>query len=90
LQLGGVRMSKLQKAIARLLAKPVDYTWDELSALMIAFGYELRMSGGSGRKFFDPGTKALFFLHEPHPSRILKAYQIRTVIRFLKKERRIP
>lgn len=83
-------MSKVQKAIARLVAKPVDYTWDELSALMIALGYELRTSGGSGRKFFDPVTKALFFLHEPHPLKILKAYQIRDVIQFLRKERRIP
>jgi hypothetical protein len=88
--LEGRRLSKQQKAVARLLAKPMDYTWDELLSLMIALGFELRTSGGSGRKFFDPATKALFFLHEPHPSRILKAYQIRAVIQFLRKERRIP
>ena len=68
----------------------MDYTWDELLSLMIALGYELRTSGRSGRKFLDPATKALFFLHEPHPSRILKAYQIRAVILFLRKERKIP
>lgn len=83
-------MSKLQMAVMRLLAKPVDYSWDELSSLMIALGYELRTSGGSGRKFFDPATKALFFLHEPHPCKILKAYQIHAVIQFLRKERKIP
>lgn len=83
-------MAKLQKAVARLLAKPVDYTWDELLSLMIALGYEVRTSGGSGRKFFDPATKALFFLHEPHPSKILKAYQVRAVIQFLRRERKIP
>lgn len=82
-------MSKLQKAIERLLAKPVDYTWDELLSLIVGLGFELRTSGGSGRKFFDPATKALFFLHEPHPSKILKAYQIRALIQFLRKERRI-
>ena len=82
-------MSKLQKAVTRLLAKPVDYTWDELLSLMTALGFELRTSGGSGRKFFDPATKALLFLHEPHPSKILKAYQIRAAIQFLRKERRI-
>jgi hypothetical protein len=91
LQVGGVlRLSKAQKAIARLLAHPVDYTWDELLSLMIALGYELRTGGGSGRKFFDPATKALFFLHEPHPSKILKAYQVRAVIQFLRRERKIP
>jgi hypothetical protein len=29
-------MSKLQKAMTRLLAKPMDYTWDELLSLMNA------------------------------------------------------
>lgn len=83
-------MSKVQKAIARLLTRPIDFTWDELLSPMIALGYELRTSSGSGRKFYDPATKSLLFLHEPHPSKILKAYQIRTVIQFLRKERRIP
>jgi hypothetical protein len=83
-------VSKAQKAIARLLGKPADYTWDEMSSLMIALGYELRTSGGSGRKFYDPATKALLFLHEPHPSKVLKSYQVRAVIQFLRKERRIP
>jgi hypothetical protein len=83
-------LSKLQKAIARLLAKPVDYTWEELLSLMTALGFELRTSDGSDRKFYDPSTKALLFLHEPHPSSILKAYQLRAAIQFLRKERRIP
>jgi hypothetical protein len=83
-------LSKLQKAIARLLAKPADYTWEELLSLMAALGYELRTSGGSGRKFYDPVSKALFFLHEPHPGSILKAYQVRAVIQFLRREQRIP
>jgi hypothetical protein len=83
-------MSKLQKAVARLLAKPRDYTWVELLSLMTGFGYELRTTGGSGRKFFDPATKALLFLHEPHPAKILKAYQVRAVIQFLRKERKVP
>jgi hypothetical protein len=83
-------VSNPQKAIARLLTKPVDYTWDELLSLMNALGYKLRTSGGSSRKFFDPASKALFFLHEPHPSKILKKYQIRELILFLRRERRIP
>jgi hypothetical protein len=83
-------MSKLQKAVSRLLAKPSDYTWNELHSLMAGFGYELRTTGGSGRKFFDPVTRALFFMHEPHPSKILKAYQVRAVIQFLRNERKIP
>lgn len=57
---------------------------------MIALGYEMKTSGGSGRKFLDPVSKALLFLHEPHPSKVLKAYQVREVIQFLRKERRMP
>jgi hypothetical protein len=68
----------------------VDYEWEELLSLMKAFGFELRTSGGSGRKFFDPASKALLFMHEPHPSKVLKAYQVREVIQFLRRERKIP
>ena len=82
-------MSKLQKAIQRLLSKPADYTWDELLSLMTALGFELRSAGGSSRKLYDPSTKALFFLHEPHPSKILKAYQVRAAIQFLRNEGRL-
>jgi hypothetical protein len=57
---------------------------------MTALGYELRTAGGSGRKFFDPASKALFFMHQPHPSRVLKAYQVRAAIQFLRKENKIP
>jgi hypothetical protein len=57
---------------------------------MIGLGYELRTTGGSGRKFIDPAAKALFFLHEPHPSKVLKAYQVRAAVQFLRKEKKIP
>jgi len=83
-------LSKLQKIIDRLLSKPVDFTWDELLALMTALGYELRTSGGSSRKFYDPASGALFFIHEPHTAKVLKSYQVRAVIQFLRRERRIP
>jgi hypothetical protein len=83
-------VSKLQKAVERLLAKPTDYMWGELASLMIGLGYELRTTGGSGRKFIDPAAKALFFLHEPHPSKVLKAYQVRAAVQFLRKEKKIP
>jgi hypothetical protein len=56
---------------------------------MTALGYELRTAGGSGRKFFDPVTTATFFMHEPHPSKVLKAYQVRAVVQFLRNERKI-
>jgi hypothetical protein len=46
-------MSKHDKALARLLSKPVDFAWSELHSLMNSLGFELRTTGGSGRKFID-------------------------------------
>jgi hypothetical protein len=79
-------MSKQEKLIRRLLSKPKDFTWPELVSLMTAFGFEVEKSSGSSRKFIQPGTEATLFLHEPHPSKVLKPYQIRDVIHLLKSE----
>lgn len=75
-------MSKHEKALRRLLSKPVDFTWSELTALMRSFEYELKATGGSGRKFVR--AHRAFAVHEPHPDKLLKAYQIREIVAFLK------
>jgi HicA toxin of bacterial toxin-antitoxin, len=77
-------MSKHEKALQRLLSKPADFTWGELKSLMQAFDYELKVTGGSGRKFVRP--EVAFMIHEPHPRKLLKAYQVRAVLEFLRKE----
>jgi hypothetical protein len=77
-------MSKQEKAIRRLLSKPADFEWTDLKAVMEGFRFELRTTGGSGRKFIHAGTKATHFIHEPHPSKVLKAYQVRDAVAFLK------
>jgi predicted RNA binding protein YcfA (HicA-like mRNA interferase family) len=79
-------MSKHEKAVRRLLSKPTDFGWNELKSLMDAFGYEMKTTGGSGRKFKHPGSAANFVIHEPHPQSTLKAYQVREFIAFLKQE----
>jgi HicA toxin of bacterial toxin-antitoxin, len=83
-------MSKLEKSMSRLLSKPIDFSWQERVTLMNALGFELRTTGGSGRKFIRPETGATLFIHEPHPASILKAYQIRAVIQFLHQEGKLP
>jgi predicted RNA binding protein YcfA (HicA-like mRNA interferase family) len=83
-------MSKLEKSLGRLLSRPTDFTWRELITLMNALGFELRTIGGSGRKFIQPETGATLFIHEPHPGSILKAYQIRAAIQFLRQEGKLP
>ncbi len=77
-------MSKAEKSLRRLLSKPTDFTWAELRSLMEGFGYALKVTGGSSRKFVKPAS--VFAIHEPHPHNMLKAYQIRAVIAHLEKE----
>jgi hypothetical protein len=83
-------MPKRQKAIDRLLSQPSDYGWAELTLLMESFGYELKTSGGSGRKFIHRETRATLFMHQPHPAKNLKAYQVKEAIQFLKQEKHVP
>jgi HicA toxin of bacterial toxin-antitoxin, len=82
-------VSKRDKLLKRLLSKPTDFTWEDLVTVMEGFDYELKTTGGSGRKFIDPNTRATAFLHEPHPGKILKAYQIRDIVSHLKQEKKI-
>lgn len=79
-------MSKQQKLLRRLVSKPTDFTWSELVSLMTALGFEVEKSSGSGRKFIHTQTDATLFIHEPHPARVLKVYQVRDVIQLLKAE----
>ena len=53
---------------------------EELVALMTACGYELKKIGGSGRKFVHIATGTVMYMHQPHPSNMLKAYQVREAI----------
>jgi hypothetical protein len=82
-------VSKLQKSLRRLLSKPTDFRWSELKTLMDGFEYEMKTTGGSGRKFTKPGTASSFVIHEPHPQSILKAYQVREFIDYLRQEGKI-
>ena len=83
-------MAKIEKALRRLCSKPSDFEWNELKAIMEHFGFELKTTGGSGRKFIHPETRAAHFVHEPHPSKVLKAYQVRDAVAFLVKEGILP
>jgi predicted RNA binding protein YcfA (HicA-like mRNA interferase family) len=79
-------MAKIEKILRRLSSKPADFEWNEFKAIMEHLGFELRTTGGSGRKFIHPETGAAHFIHEPHPSKVLKTYQVRDVVAFLTKE----
>ena len=78
-------MTRLDKLRQRILSRPKDFTWQELHLLMKGFGYQLKTTGGSGRKFTHAEYKTLF-IHEPHPGSILKSYQVRDAIDLLIQE----
>ena len=82
-------MAKREKLLERLKGKPTNFTWDELVAVMEGLGYELKKTGGSGRKFIHKESRVAAFLHEPHPGKFLKAYLIRDILAHLKQEKKI-
>jgi hypothetical protein len=80
-------MSKGEKLVKRLLAKPNDFTYNELKSLLSHFGYVESQSGktsGSRVAFINEKDKHIIRLHKPHPGNELKKYQIEQVIEELK------
>jgi len=81
-------MGKRDKLIERFLALPSDITWQELVTMLKGFGYEQvsgGKSGGSRVKFFHL-TLPPISLHKPHPTRVLKRYQLEQIAEILKEE----
>lgn len=75
-------LSRKEKLITRLLSKPKDFTFEELTALLGYFNYKqanLGKASGS-RVAFSNGENDYIRLHKPHPRNILKAYQVEYII----------
>jgi hypothetical protein len=79
-------MSRKDKLLERLQTQPKDFSWSELLTLMRSFDLEVLTGAGSARKFRNPATGHQFNIHQPHPSNILKAYQVRGALEFLRQE----
>lgn len=77
-------MSKTDKQLLRLLSLPKDFSWAALVSVMQNHHFELHSGSGSGRKFFHAKTQTVFFLHEPHPEKIVKRYALKIAITALK------
>lgn len=61
--------------------------FDEMSALLSYFGYELKQGGtGSGVKFVRDGSDEVINFHKPHPNGILKRYILDQIIEKLRKD----
>ena len=80
-------MSVKEKQIKRLLSKPKDFTYNELSGLLKALGYvedNKGKSSGSRVAFFNPSNLSVIRLDRPHPGNELKAYVVNYIINKLK------
>ena len=80
-------MGKKEKLIARLKAKPKDYTFNEAKTLMGLCGYSISNAGktSGSRVCFIKGNK-VFRMHKPHPRQELPAYQVKELIDELDQE----
>jgi hypothetical protein len=80
-------MGTHEKLLERFLRLPKDFTWDELTKLLRKYGYEQNNKGktsGSRVVFEKEGSDISLDLHKPHPRNVLKPYQMKDVLEFLK------
>lgn len=80
-------MGRVEKLLRRLKSVPNDFTFDEIRALLEAYGYMLSNSGktSESRVRFIKGSIAII-LHKPHPRKELLEYQIKQILEILEKE----
>lgn len=74
-------MSKKEKLIARFLTMPSDFHYDEVVKLLGYFDFEEAKKGktsGSRVKFINKKGVPIM-LHKPHPTGIMKHYQLKQI-----------
>ena len=81
-------LSRRKKIIDRFLSRPSDFTWQELVNLLTGFGYKLAKAGktGGSRVKFMHETLPPIILHKPHPTPVLKKYQLEQIEETLRAE----
>lgn len=74
-------MSKKEKLIARFLNLPSDFHYDEVVKLLGYFNFkEVKKGKTSGSRVKFMSTKGVpIMLHKPHPSGIMKQYQLKQI-----------
>ncbi|GHT39668.1 hypothetical protein FACS189437_03700 [Bacteroidia bacterium] len=81
-------MGSHEKLLERFLKLPKDFTWEELSRLLKKYEYFQNNKGktsGSRVVFEKDDSTISLDLHKPHPKNILKPYQMKDVLEFLKR-----
>lgn len=74
-------MSKKEKLIGRFLTMPSDFHYDEMVKLLGHFEFiEVKKGKTSGSRVkFENDEGIPIMLHKPHPSGIMKLYQMKQV-----------
>ena len=74
-------MSKKEKLNDRFLSMPSDFHYDEMVKLLGYFGFnEVKKGKTSGSRVKFENTEGVpIILHKPHPSGIMKKYQMKQV-----------
>jgi hypothetical protein len=82
-------MTKRDKLLQRFSTLPRDFTWQELVTLLAGFGYREAAGGktGGSRVKFLHDTRPPIILHKPHPTTVLKRYQMEQIRELLRGER---
>lgn len=74
-------MNRKEKLIVRFLSMPSDFRYEEMVKLLGYFDFEevtIGKTSGSRVKFLNPEGIPIM-LHKPHPSRIMKQYQLKQI-----------
>lgn len=80
-------MSRLDKAKARILSIPKDYTYTEAKYLLSKLGFEEFNKGktsGSRVRFYRESDKRAILLHKPHPEDEMDVGALKELVAFLK------
>lgn len=75
-------MSRKEKLLKRLMSKPKNFTYDEARTLLEQLGFKESNKGktSGSRVVFKKDKNTKIQLHKPHPEKILKKYQIESLI----------
>ena len=79
-------MTRADKLLRKLMAVPVpkDFKWDDLTTLMRQHGFVPSCDGGS-HYVFEHTSGIRMTMSKPHPSGILKVYQVKDALEALRK-----
>ncbi len=72
-------MGRHNKILRRFLTKPADFTFPEMRKLLKGFGYEeikTGKTGGSRVAFVNKARSHVIRFHKPHPSKVMRKYQL--------------